>query len=129
MSRKKSYLLGIALTLSFLAVMFRLTVWAESATNQHCNMFAEGMTLEGAFDPNDPMASLVGVELPTTTTGGCYETGAEALCAGTEGAIRLPKDATAKEVDWAIRNYEHTILGGRPDPGPWGWQAPIAQIE
>lgn len=128
-SLRMRYLLGIALTLLFLAVVIRLTAWAQSETDQHCNMFAEGITLERAFDPNDLMASLEGVELPKTTTSGCYETEAEALCAGTEGTICLPKDATAKDIDWAIRDYEYTVLGGHPDPGPWGWQTPIAQSE
>lgn len=107
-------------------LLLGVTVWAQqSEDEQYCNAFTESITFTEAFDPDNPTASIPhGVELPEVTRRGCYETAAEALCAGSDGAICLPQDATEQDIDWAIRDYEYTVLGGHPDPGPWGWQPP-----
>lgn len=98
---------------------------------KHCIGFTHSVTLEG-IDPDNPeqvTAALRDMDASEERPGGCYDTAAEAVCAGTEGAICPPKDATSKDIDWAIRDYEYQVLGSNPHPGPWNWQPPELRAE
>ena len=81
-----------------------------------------------AFDPENPYAG-TGYDrenLPEANIidQGCFDTAAEAVCAGSEGAICPPLDATNQEIDWAIRDWQYHELGIDDNPGPWGWTPP-----
>jgi len=118
---RRRYLAGMLLAVSLLTI--GVAAWKQPGQEKHCNMFADSIVVEN-FDPDHPLKSLEGQNPPVTTSGGCYKTQAEALCAGTQGAICPPQDATQQEIDWAIRNYQYAVLHDNPGPGPWNWQPP-----